>query len=853
MAVTYLRLFDPVNQFQLKNGAINVSGRLYIYLEGTDDYADLYDENGSQLQQPVVLDNNGRAAGLFVDAKKTYWMKVNDQYDATVFTIRKMTPCGGGGGSVLSGTYNVVSTDGSIAIDKSIDAGNTTFDLTKPSDSTELLEWFRSDSYYQLPDTNIYRPSCTKGTMETGDVGVQILANQYYHVTGHILVSKNEDREPFYDEITIKYMLRGANLYDQLVMSSKVIVDYSLGLSQEFEVSTDVIPDEDCELYVVIENQNVNNGYFGLKDMEIHRICSGSPSIPSGVLSRAQAAELYQRKLIAGQNITITPTEEGDIIASTGGGGGGGGSDYYAGDGINISPNNTISVDTSVIQEKLTPGDNITINNNVISATQPDISGKADKVDNAVNGNLAGLDSNGNLTDSGLAADRVVTDPNYVHTDNNFTNEYKNKLINIEAGAQQNVQSDWTEADSSADSFIKNKPDMSQFITQADISGKADKVENATSGHLAGLDSTGNLTDSGISASSVSNLQPMLTAGSNITIDTTTWTISATGGTVPPMKELVAGSGITITEGDDTVTIESSGGSVSQVQSNWTETDSSDPSYIQNKPDLSIYAQSANLAAVATSGSYSDLSGKPNIVQEIVLTPSTTYNDWISAWNAASGDVKFLYCANPPQQGTSNTAVYIPATRIRRNTSAVYQIEFFIAENTGSQNSNPLPATYHAYTVYLTSDGWHQSTTLLLTNTAGVPSVGSIDDGKVLTATYNSTSGIGSYSWQTQSTPPTVTVDQTYSASSTNAQSGTAVAQAVASVAITVDQTYNASSTNAQSGTAVAGALAAIRQVPTTTSSDNGKFLTVQDSNGTLGWATIQQSATITGTVSIGG
>lgn len=34
----------------------------------------------------------------------------------------------------------------------------------------------------------------------------------------------------------------------------------------------------------------------------------------------------------------------------------------------------------------------------------PDISGKADKVQNATNGNLAGLDSNGNLTDSGISS-----------------------------------------------------------------------------------------------------------------------------------------------------------------------------------------------------------------------------------------------------------------------------------------------------------------------------------------------------------------------------------------------------------------------------------------------------------------
>ena len=77
-----------------------------------------------------------------------------------------------------------------------------------------------------------------------------------------------------------------------------------------------------------------------------------------------------------------------------------------------------------------------------------DISGKADKVANATSGNFAGLDSNGNLTDSGSkAADFATAD--HTHSD------------------------------------------------------KADKVDSATNGDLAGLDSNGNLTDSGIAATNV--------------------------------------------------------------------------------------------------------------------------------------------------------------------------------------------------------------------------------------------------------------------------------------------------------------------------------------------------------------
>lgn len=55
----------------------------------------------------------------------------------------------------------------------------------------------------------------------------------------------------------------------------------------------------------------------------------------------------------------------------------------------------------------------------------------------------------------------------------------------------------------------------------------------------------------------------------------------------------------------------------------------------------------------------------------------------------------------------------------------------------------------------------------------------------------------------------------------------------------TVDQSYSASSTNAQSGVAVAGALANIKQVPSSTSADEDKVLTV-NSSGTPVWATAQ-------------
>lgn len=109
-----------------------------------------------------------------------------------------------------------------------------------------------------------------------------------------------------------------------------------------------------------------------------------------------------------------------------------------------------------------------------------------------------------------------------------YTTSEKTKLSGIESGAEVNVQADWTQSDSSNDSYIKNKPtalknpesltfgsktyngstaqtitatDLGALTTHQDISGKADKVTNAINGNFASLNASGNLVDSGKKAS----------------------------------------------------------------------------------------------------------------------------------------------------------------------------------------------------------------------------------------------------------------------------------------------------------------------------------------------------------------
>ena len=90
----------------------------------------------------------------------------------------------------------------------------------------------------------------------------------------------------------------------------------------------------------------------------------------------------------------------------------------------------------------------------------------------------------------------LVSDADYVHTDNNFSDTEKSKLGGIAAGAEVNVQSDWNEADSSDDAYIKNKPtipaaqvnsDWNANSGVAEILNKPDLTDYIQKSETAGL------------------------------------------------------------------------------------------------------------------------------------------------------------------------------------------------------------------------------------------------------------------------------------------------------------------------------------------------------------------------------
>ena len=74
---------------------------------------------------------------------------------------------------------------------------------------------------------------------------------------------------------------------------------------------------------------------------------------------------------------------------------------------------------------------------------------------------------------------------------------------------------------------------------------------------------------------------------------------------------------------------------------------------LSNKPDLSIYAESSDLATVATSGSYNDLTNKPTI-------PTTATST--STFNPTTETLVFTYTDNTTANITIVTAATVTTT-----------------------------------------------------------------------------------------------------------------------------------------------------------------------------------------------
>ena len=211
----------------------------------------------------------------------------------------------------------------------------------------------------------------------------------------------------------------------------------------------------------------------------------------------ASSDVLYFNARLNGSYLGSLPTmslTKVSIVDLTSIGGGSGGTEYQAGDGIDIS-GDTISVDKTEIQEKLTAGPNITIANNIVSTDKTvvaagnnvSVTSSYEPSTRTVTYTVHSAGGSGTTIQSNWAEQdplepsyiqnkpqNLVQDASYVHTDNNFTTTEKLKLDGIQAGAEANVQADWNETNTDSDAYIKNKPTIPAGVV-------VDQVYDATS------------------------------------------------------------------------------------------------------------------------------------------------------------------------------------------------------------------------------------------------------------------------------------------------------------------------------------------------------------------------------------
>ena len=231
------------------------------------------------------------------------------------------------------------------------------------------------------------------------------------------------------------------------------------------------------------------------------------------------------------------------------------------------------------------------------------IAGKANKVSDATEGNFAGLDANGNLTDSGSNASDFAI---FGHSHGNISNDGKvgstaglsvvtttggevtavdlatadvaasgttltavsavtqdsrgkisveKKTIQDGTTSQKGVVQLSSATDSDSETVAATSKAVKAVMDSVDgLSGKkADKVSNATAGNFAGLNSEGNLTDSGKKASDFKTKQAAVSdptaSGNTISfIDTIS---QDTNGVIAPTKKTVSLSSAVDSEAED--------------------------------------------------------------------------------------------------------------------------------------------------------------------------------------------------------------------------------------------------------------------------------------------------------------
>ena len=269
-------LLSPVIQLEDINGLPLVGGRIRVYMHGTTiPYITYRDFDGNRNPAEVILDGKGMCI-LIADKNLTYDIYCENRYHVEQWSRLNVCTIGSGHG-----------------------------------DSTEALEWFRGDGYSPYGESDIQVPIQADGNMDTAEDRIYVHGNRYYHITAHLSAIR-ETAAPYYDSFDVRIV--GESEHPQDIAEQHFTIDWSMGLVQDFEISTDFMCKEDGTIRFYVEGVG-EYGAVGLSDVEVHRVYSGVAEVPGHLLTREEADRLYQGTLTEGRGIRI---DQNNVISTTG-------------------------------------------------------------------------------------------------------------------------------------------------------------------------------------------------------------------------------------------------------------------------------------------------------------------------------------------------------------------------------------------------------------------------------------------------------------------------------------------------------------------------------------------------------
>lgn len=677
-------LWDVSQQFQNKNGSINASGKIFVYFLGRTALATTYtSEDGNVVNSnPILLDNNGRAT-CYADTKYSYTVVVCDFYGKELFsyditlhdaisTVEDVIILGSDGTVLVDETQlpNGVQYDLSVNTDifatnadlqatsailqeeidqNTIDisaisaalpdkkdkqseliyGGNTTMTITKikQNENGEITEvrYEPIDLPPEVPNVEIISPSGTVNVTSVTDTSTntktfELDVNQrdpfWHYWTGNNAWTKIYNG--IWKEINRPAIGAGSQPHTWNPTITRGVWDAKAHFTVTFhnENENHVIPNDKLQIGFRAKLVGQNNpsavNYIdlgawvydpSLYTTEWYQYNFAQESIrqnfdTSLIMNVANyfgdsAFDVYfEAKLLntdGGPDATVTPIDQdicrveityfgiheicnvnGTVTINNVTG-----SNYAEGWGININ-DNIISVDPTIIPEVsafATETELAEVSANIISQipesqvqsnwTETDdadpsfIQNKPEEIQLIAGTNVA-ITTSGNSAIISASGSGDVTEAELAEVSATLHTE----IVNVSANIPEQVQSNWTETDNTDPSYIQNKPAEKNLVAGDNIS--------------------------------------MTVSGDNVIISST-----ASGDVM--MSDLVNVSGnlqteiINVSSTLQAEIINVTSNLPEQVQSNWTEADDTDPSYIQNKPEEIIVVPGANIT-ITTSG-----------------------------------------------------------------------------------------------------------------------------------------------------------------------------------------------------------------------------------------------------------